>query len=99
MFRKACDIHKKGLADHVLKPVSDTLINSYVTTHAKNNANVLALIVCKYCYFYRNKMFHGQEVDYTFSFSDHTEDDDITDFLNSVLELLVFDLICGFNIL
>lgn len=99
MFRKACDIHKKGLVDHALKPVADTLINSYVTTHAKNNANVLALIVCKYCYFYRNKMFHGQEADYTFSFSNHTEDDDITDFLNSVLELLVFDLICGFNIL
>ena len=44
-------------------------------------------------------MFHGEEADFTFCFTNHTEDDDITDLVNRILESMVLDLICGFNTL
>ena len=45
----------------------------------------------------RNKMFHGELGDFSFCFTNHTEDDDITDFLNDLLEKFVNELICGYN--
>lgn len=75
----------------------ETLISDYSNNHIRNNSHVLSLLVCKYCYFMRNKMFHGEVADFSFCFTNHTEDDDITDFLNELLERLVNELICEYN--
>lgn len=99
VFRKAIDLRRTGLSHHGLLAAVNTTVNGYFITRVRNNSHVLSLILCKYCYFMRNKMFHGEEADFTFCFTNHTEDDDITDFVNIILESMVLDLICGFNTL
>lgn len=97
VFRKVRDIRESGLIHHGLMANVNTTIDGYTKNLDKHNEHVLSLILCKYCYFMRNKMFHGQEADFTFCFTNHTEDDDITDMLNNILECMVLDLICAFN--
>ena len=97
VLKKARDIRCSSLISHNLLQTVETTIASYAQPPIKHNEQVLSIIACKYCYFMRNKMFHGQEADFTFCFTNHTEDDDITDFLNEILESLLFDLICDFD--
>lgn len=99
VLRKAIELRRTGLSHHGLLAAVNTTVYGYFTTRVRNNSHVLGLILCKYCYFMRNKMFHGEEADFTFCFTNHTEDDDITDFVNRILESMVLDLICGFNAL
>lgn len=97
VFRKAIDMNKTYIGTQGRIADFDQLIRNYSTTHVRNNAHVLSLIVCKYCYFMRNKIFHGEMDDMYFCFTNHTEDDDITDFLNELLTVLVNELICEFD--
>ena len=97
IFKKAIAMRKTAIDSHGLTNDFDTLIESYVTNRFRNNSHVLSLIACKYCFFMRNKMFHGEEADFSFCFTNHTEDDSITDFLNELLERLVNELIAGFD--
>lgn len=97
VFKKALKLQDKEIAAQGRKAYFEALINDYSTAHIRNNAHVLSLLVCKYCYFMRNKMFHGEVADFSFCFTNHTEDDDITDFLNELLERLVNELICEYN--
>ena len=97
VLKKARDIRRSNLISNNLLQTVDATIASYVKPPIKHNEQVLSIIACKYCYFMRNKMFHGQEADFTFCFTNHTEDDDITDFLNEILESLLFDLLCDFD--
>lgn len=97
VFRKAVDISKKDIISQGRIDVFESLINGYTATHVRNDAHVLSLIVCKYCYFMRNKIFHGEMDDMYFCFTNHTEDDDITDFLNELLTILVNELICEYD--
>lgn len=97
VFKKALKIHKKEINNQGRMVDFETLISDYSNNHIRNNAHVLSLLVCKYCYFMRNKMFHGEVADFSFCFTNHTEDDDITDFLNELLERLVNELICEYN--
>lgn len=97
VFKKVITMRKSAIDSHGLTNDFETLINSYVTNRLHNNSHVLSLIVCKYCFFMRNKMFHGEEADFSFCFTNHTEDDSITDFLNELLERLVNELIVGFD--
>lgn len=96
-YRKAIDIYKKEIDDSGLMPSFDAIINGYRVTNAKDNTHLLAVLLCKYCYFMRNKMFHGEVADFSFCFTNHTEDDKITDMLNDLLESAVNDLLNDFN--
>lgn len=97
VFIKAVDISKKDIISQGRIAAFESLINGYTATHMRNDAHVLSLIVCKYCYFMRNKIFHGEMDDMYFCFTNHTEDDDITDFLNELLTILVNELICEYD--
>lgn len=97
VYNKIRAIRSSAISAHNRGHDFDTLIQSYLASKIKNNSHVLSLIVCKYCYFMRNKMFHGEEADFSFCFTNHTEDDDITDFLNNILTILVNELIVGYN--
>lgn len=97
VFKKARDLRENGLTNHHLLAGVDSTIAGYQAARVKNNTHVLSLIICKYGFFMRNKMFHGHEADFTFCFTNHTEDDDITDFMNRILESFIVDLLCGYN--
>ncbi len=97
VYKKIQKSYAKEIANQGRTDDFDAVIQKYSSTHAKNDSHLLSLIVCKYCYFMRNKMFHGEVADFSFCFTNHTEDDDITDFLNSLLERLVNELICNFD--
>lgn len=97
VFKKALKMQEKEINNQGRKVDFETLISDYSNCHIRNNSHILSLLVCKYCYFLRNKMFHGEVADFSFCFTNHTEDDDITDFLNELLERLVNELICEYN--
>ncbi len=97
VFKKALKMQEKEINNQGRMVDFETLISDYSNNHIRNNSHVLSLLVCKYCYFMRNKMFHGEVADFSFCFTNHTEDDDITDFLNELLERLVNELICEYN--
>lgn len=97
VLKKACSLRSAGLKSHNLYTTAENTIEGYRNGRLKHNEHILSLIVCKYCYFMRNKMFHGQEADFTFCFTNHTEDDDITDLLNNILESTIIDLLCCFD--
>lgn len=82
VYSKARDMRENGLNTHHLFATADSIIQSYRAGRLVNNDHVLCMLLCKYGFFMRNKMFHGQEADFTFCFTNHTEDDDITDFMN-----------------
>lgn len=97
VFEKTLKLQEKEIDAQGRKAEFEALVYNYSTSHIRNNAHVLSLLVCKYCYFMRNKMFHGEVADFSFCFTNHTEDDDITDILNTLLEKFVNELICEYN--
>lgn len=97
VYNKALILFKREIGNSGRKGNFDATISNYSQNHVRNDAHILSVLVCKYCYFMRNKMFHGELGDFSFCFTNHTEDDDITDFLNDLLEKFVNELICGYN--
>ena len=72
----------KNHIDHWLLPSNRCLCD----------VEVVALLCCRYCYFLRNKMFHGEVADFTFRFSSHLDDDDAVDILNELLRSAILDV-------
>lgn len=62
-----------------------------------NNMQLAALLCCKYAYFLRNKIFHGEIVDKTFSFIPNNYDDALIDKLNTILGTITTELIQTYN--
>lgn len=58
---------------------------------------IVAIICCKYAYFVRNKMFHGENRDVYFSLSTETSDDKSLDLVNDILRELVSEFIGVFD--
>lgn len=54
---------------------------------------IVAFLCCRYCYFLRNKIFHGEFADYTFRFYARTNEDETVDLLNNILTQVVIDLL------
>lgn len=99
VYKKIQKSYAKEIANQGRTGDFDAIVQYYNSTRVRNDCHLLSLIVCKYCYFMRNKMFHGEVADFSFCFTNHTEDDDITDFLNGLLERLVNELICKYDTL
>lgn len=74
-------------------------INAHVTAFTsstgsiKKNQDLVAFLCCRYCYFMRNKIFHGEMADYTFRFYSKVKEDKTIDFLNELLQNTVEDLL------
>lgn len=96
VYSKARDMRVNALNTHHLLATANSIIQSYRVGRIVNNDHVLCMLLCKYGFFMRNKMFHGQEADFTFCFTNHTEDDDITDFMNIVLEKTITGLLVDY---
>lgn len=72
-------------------------ITFYKQNPQTNNMQLAALLCCKYSYFLRNKMFHGEMVDKTFSFIPNNNDNVLIDKLNELLSIVTSELINSFN--
>lgn len=72
-------------------------ITFYLQNQQTNNMQLAALLCCKYSYFLRNKMFHGEMVDKTFSFIPNNNDNVLIDKLNELLSVVTSELINSFN--
>ena len=76
-------------------------IQNHITFYKQHPQNddmqLVALLCCKYSYFLRNKMFHGEIVDKTFSFMPNNNDDILIDKLNELLGIVTSELINSFN--
>lgn len=70
---------------------------SIETSPETHNDHVLAILLCKYAYYVRNKCFHGQQADLSFCFSDKTNDDDIIDMLNELLLRITTELFISYS--
>lgn len=79
----------------------DADVNSHITSYLAlrecHDENVLTMICCKYAYYLRNKMFHGEIPDFTFTFAQGTDDDQRLDKINSLLELLCYELLLKYD--
>lgn len=62
-----------------------------------NNMQLAALLCCKYAYFLRNKIFHGELIDKTFSFIPNNNDDVLIDKLNTLLGIITLELIKSYT--
>lgn len=58
---------------------------------------VVAFICCKYCYFLRNKLFHGEIPEFTFRIYHSITEDKTVDILNEYLSAVVKDLLNSFT--
>ncbi len=58
---------------------------------------IVAFLCCRYCYFLRNKIFHGEFTEYTFRFYAQTNEDETVDLLNRILAATVFDLLMKYD--
>lgn len=79
----------------------DADVNSHITSclalRECHDENVLTMICCKYAYYMRNKMFHGEIPDFTFTFAQGTDDDQRLDKINSLLEFLCYELLLKYD--
>lgn len=53
---------------------------------------MLCILCCRYAYYLRNKIFHGELPDFSFNFSQGTQDDKRLDKINLLLEDLNYEL-------
>lgn len=79
-----------------------TAITNHLTTELntphKNNIDVVTILSAYYAYYTRNKIFHGELQERTFSIS-NTSEDGIVDKLNVLLEKVTFELINIYHLL
>lgn len=90
-----------SIMESSLSIAQKTLVNNHITQYKlapeRKDEQVLAVLLCRYAYFLRNIAFHGEVADFSFSFSNHTTDDEMLDTLNNLLRILVFELFLDFD--
>ena len=103
------DLRVVGMLKKVLPLRSVELIHFGVYTNVENHINtqlslrelkneqLLTMLCCKYAYYFRNKMFHGEVLSHTFTFTDKTIENRRIDILNMLLQSLTTDLILIFD--
>lgn len=72
-------------------------ITTHLATRAKYDEQLLTMLCCKYAYYFRNKMFHGEVLSHSFTFTEKTIENKNIDVLNTLLQSLTTDLILSFD--
>ena len=72
-------------------------INTLLSQRETHDEQLLTMLCCKYAYYFRNKMFHGEVLSHTFTFTDKTIENRRIDILNMLLQSLTTDLILIFD--
>lgn len=68
-------------------------IAALTTTPENHPEHVLCMLCCKYAYYLRNKMFHGEVPEFSFSFSNMTKESKCLDTINMLLSNLNIELL------
>ena len=88
------ELNSYGFIGDIQNHITYYMQDQYLET---NNTQLAALLCCKYAYFLRNKIFHGEVVDKTFSFIPNNNDDVLIDKLNTILGIITTELISSYN--
>lgn len=99
MLTKTLSIRKAELRRHGVYNDITNHISTQISLRLKANEQVLCILCCKYAYYLRNKMFHGEKSDFSFTFSDKTKDNLQIDILNYLFGNLINDLLLQMNLL
>lgn len=78
------------------KAVIDAHIAQYTASPIDNHVQLAAFMCCKYAYFVRNRMFHGEIYEKNFRFYSTVMDDAQLDELNEILQVVTFEMIDNF---
>lgn len=97
MLRDTLFVRKSCLRHWGVYHAINSHLVSIETSPETHNDHVLAILLCKYAYYVRNKCFHGQQADLSFCFSDKTNDDDIIDMLNVLLLRITTELFISYS--
>ena len=87
---------KKKLEDAEVLDDINAHIATYTAGPVVNDIQLAAFLCCKFAYYLRNKIFHGEVYERNFRFYNTVNDDRQLDELNSVLEVLTYELIDHF---
>lgn len=89
---RSAELMKFGVYDNV-----NNHINTLLLLKETHDEQLLTMLCCKYAYYFRNKMFHGEVLSHSFTFSDKTVENKRVDILNTLLQSLTTDLILIFD--
>lgn len=86
----------KILTEKGVKAAIDAHLARCAVQLETKNLQLAAFMCCKFAYYIRNKMFHGEVYEKNFRFYSTADDDWQLDELNTILETLTFELINNF---
>ena len=71
--------------------------NNAFSSKSKRDEQLLTMLCCKYAYYFRSKMFYGEVLSHSFTFTEKTIENKNIDVLNTLLLSLTTDLILSFD--
>lgn len=74
-----------------------TYLESNIQNNVQRDIELVAFLCIKYSYFIRNKIFHAERHDYSFTFIQSEQIEEL-DWINKILETLIFELIDSNNL-
>lgn len=99
MLRMILPLRSSELSNNGTLAVVQSHITTNLATLTRSDEQVLCILCCRYAYYLRNKIFHGELPDFSFNFSQGTQDDKRLDKINLLLEDLNYELLLDFNAL
>lgn len=97
MFKKVLPLRSVELMHFGVYTNVENHINTQLSLRETKDEQLLTMLCCKYAYYFRNKMFHGEVLSHTFTFTDKTIENRRIDILNKLLQSLTTDLILIFD--
>lgn len=99
MLEKIVPLRQVELTYHGVWVNVDTHISGLIAAPEVHNEDVLCTLLCRYAYFVRCKMFHGEVPDMAFSFSEKAYDNERINILNKLLTAVVYELLAVYDTL
>lgn len=97
MLKKTLPLRKKELQEFDVYYDIYTHIDHHLKSRSFYDEHLLCMLCCKYAYYLRNRIFHGEIIDYTFTFSNATLENKNLDIINTLLNSVISDLMFSFD--
>lgn len=98
LMRDILPYRRRELQNYGLFTAIETNLNTKIAQHITRDIDVVALL-CHYCYYLRNRLFHGQTLVRGSIFDPHKTDEMRIDLLTSMLTVLTVELINNYRAL
>lgn len=92
MHKKILPIRESSLALNGKLVDVQNHIATHLAARMTMDDELLAILLCRYAYYLRNKMFHAERADFTFTFTDKNHDDSRIDILNNLFKNVICDM-------